>query len=261
MALVGRKNDRSQTRSFPSETSRFAPLILAHRGSALPWRVDDRAALRLRRIWWVPTRQSTTRLSATMFPASRVPPHFPKGTKLELGRGAHLGTPSSANHTAAASRPTGRIAKAASWLHLSRVSPALHPPERPSHTHTPKPVFGGRRHEVPIEKPETPRVRSCRCYALGVQMRGVISCDPGGYRMARDWRYTKLSRASPHLFWHVRCVIVPLFLLFLFCFVFMLSLEFCRCSSDFFLSSRPRIGLATTYSTRYWVWYGRGPIG
>ena len=36
-------------------------------------------------------------------------------------------------------RPNRRIAKAASWLHLSRVSPALHPPERPSHTHTPKP--------------------------------------------------------------------------------------------------------------------------
>ena len=68
---------------------------------------------------------------------------LPKGTKLELGRGAHLGTPSSANHIAAASQPTDRIAKAASWLHLSRVSPALHPPERPSHTHTSKPGFGG----------------------------------------------------------------------------------------------------------------------
>ena len=33
---------------------------------------------------------------------------LPKGTKLGLGRGAHLGTPSSsANHTAAASQPTG----------------------------------------------------------------------------------------------------------------------------------------------------------
>ena len=38
----------------------------------------------------------------------------------ELGRGAHLGTPSSANHTAA-SQLTGRIAKAASWLRLSRL--------------------------------------------------------------------------------------------------------------------------------------------
>ena len=42
--------------SFPSETSLFAPLILAHRGSAFPWLVNDRAALRLRRIWYVPTR-------------------------------------------------------------------------------------------------------------------------------------------------------------------------------------------------------------
>ena len=73
---------------------------------------------------------------------------LPKATKLELGRGAHLKTLSSANHAAAASQPTGRIAKAASWLHLSRVSPPLHPPERPSHTHTPKPGFGGRGHEM-----------------------------------------------------------------------------------------------------------------
>ena len=53
-----------------------------------------------------------------------------------------------ANHTAAVSQPTGRIAKAASWPHLSRVSPALHPPERLSHTHTPKPGFEGRGHET-----------------------------------------------------------------------------------------------------------------
>ena len=51
-----KKNDRGQTSAFPSETSRFAALILAHRGSALPWLVNDRAALRLRRIWCVPTR-------------------------------------------------------------------------------------------------------------------------------------------------------------------------------------------------------------
>ena len=75
---------------------------------------------------------------------------LPKATKLELGRGARLKTPSSANHTAAASQPTGRIAKAASWLHLSRVSPALHPPERPSHADPPKPGFGGRGHECGV---------------------------------------------------------------------------------------------------------------
>ena len=45
-----KKKKRVQTSAFPSETSRFAPLILAHRGSALPWLVDDRAALRLLRI-------------------------------------------------------------------------------------------------------------------------------------------------------------------------------------------------------------------
>ena len=45
------KKDRGQTSAFPSETSRFAPLILAHRGSALPWLVDDRVALRPRRIY------------------------------------------------------------------------------------------------------------------------------------------------------------------------------------------------------------------
>ena len=66
---------------------------------------------------------------------------FLKGTKLELGRGAHLGTPSSAGHTAAASQPTGWIAKAASWLHLLKGSPALHPPKIPFHAHTPKPGF------------------------------------------------------------------------------------------------------------------------
>ena len=45
-----KKNDRGQRSAFPSETSRFALSILAHRGSALPWLVNDRAAFRLRRI-------------------------------------------------------------------------------------------------------------------------------------------------------------------------------------------------------------------
>ena len=49
-----KKNDRGQRSAFPSETSRFALLILAYRGSALPWLVNNRAALRLRRIWCVP---------------------------------------------------------------------------------------------------------------------------------------------------------------------------------------------------------------
>ena len=44
-----KKNDRGQRSAFPSETPRFVLSILAHRASALPWLVNDRAALRLRR--------------------------------------------------------------------------------------------------------------------------------------------------------------------------------------------------------------------
>ena len=143
-----KKNDRGQTSAFPSETSRFKPVILAHRGSALPWLVDDLASLRLApnlvRTHPIEHYQALRNSAPCLSRAATLP----KGTKLGLGRGAHLGTPSSANHTAAASQPTGLIAKAASWLHLFRVSPALHPPERPSHTHTLKPGFGGRGHEM-----------------------------------------------------------------------------------------------------------------
>ena len=84
-----KKNDRGQTSFFPSENYLFTPLILAHRGSALPWLVDDRAALYLlRRIWCVPTRLSTTRLSATVLPVSRVPPPSRRAPKWS-SQGAH----------------------------------------------------------------------------------------------------------------------------------------------------------------------------
>ena len=139
-----KKNDRGQRSAFPSETSRFARVQgfsppLARQRSSCPspspnlvrtHPIENYQALR--DSVPCPSRAAT----------------LPKATKLELGRGAHLKTPSSANHTAAASQPTGRIANAASWLHLSRVSPALHPPERPPHTHTPKPGFGGRGHDT-----------------------------------------------------------------------------------------------------------------
>ena len=42
-------------------------------------------------------------------------------------------------------------------MHSSRVIPALHPPERPSHIHTPKPGFGGRSEERGI--PFTPQAK------------------------------------------------------------------------------------------------------
>ena len=52
-----KKNDFGQRSASPSETSRFALSILAHRGSALPWLVNDQAALRLRRIWSTMVRE------------------------------------------------------------------------------------------------------------------------------------------------------------------------------------------------------------
>ena len=51
-ALVGRKQTVVRDQLF---SSRFAPLILAHRELALSWLVDDRAALCHRRFWCVPT--------------------------------------------------------------------------------------------------------------------------------------------------------------------------------------------------------------
>ena len=82
----------------------------------------------------------------------------------------------------------------------------------------------------------------------------VHGCDPG--RVSDDPRLALYETLFIEcmfsiFFWHVLCVIVPFFLSFLscFCFVSMLSLELCRCSSDLFRSSRPRTGLTTTYIT------------
>ena len=73
--------------------------------------------------------------------------------------------------------------------------------------------------------------------------------------MARGWHYAKLSLSNARrLSFSGMCILLFLFLsLCRFClFVFLLlSLELGRCSSDLFLSSRPRTGLATTYITGY----------
>ena len=75
--------------------------------------------------------------------------------------------------------------------------------------------------------------------------------------MARGWHYAKLSLSNaPRLSFSGLCILLFLFLsLCRFCvFVFfflLLSLELGRCSSDLFLPSRPRTGLATTYITGY----------
>ena len=58
-----------------------------------------------------------------------------------------------------------------------------------------------------------------------------------------------------YLFLACTCILLFLFLSLcrfcLFVFFLLLSLELGRCSSDLFLSSRPRTGLATTYITGY----------
>ena len=80
----------------------------------------------------------------------------------------------------------------------------------------------------------------------------------GGYRMARGRHYAKLSLSNAaRLSFSDLCILlfcyscsfvihVPFSLSFV-CLCFsLLSLELGRCSSDLFLSSRPRTGLATT---------------
>ena len=75
--------------------------------------------------------------------------------------------------------------------------------------------------------------------------------------MARDWHYAKLSLSNaPRLSFSDLCILLFLFLSLcrffcVFVFFLLLSLELGRCSSDIFLSSRPRTGLATTCITGY----------
>ena len=77
--------------------------------------------------------------------------------------------------------------------------------------------------------------------------------------MARGRHYAKLSLSNaPRLSFSDLCILLFLFLslcrFFLFvcvCVFLLLSLELGRCSSDLFLSSRPRTGLATTCITGY----------
>ena len=72
--------------------------------------------------------------------------------------------------------------------------------------------------------------------------------------MARGRHYAKLSLSNaPRLSFSDLCILLFLLLCFILCVcVFLLlSLELGRCSSDLFLSSRPRTGLATTCITGY----------
>ena len=86
------------------------------------------------------------------------------------------------------------------------------------------------------------------------RFRTALIGPPQGYRMARGWHYAKLSLSNARrLSFSGMCILLFLFLslcrFYLFVFFLLLSLELGRCSSDLFLSSRPRTALATTYST------------
>ena len=91
-----KKNDRSQTSAFPAGTSRFTPLIITHRGPASP--------LARRRSSCPPPSPNLVRTHPIEHyqalrdsaPCLSRAATLPKGTKLELVRGVHLGTPSSA---------------------------------------------------------------------------------------------------------------------------------------------------------------------
>ena len=85
---------------------------------------------------------------------------------------------------------------------------------------------------------------------------GCMVASRGGYRMARGWHYAKLSLSNtPRLSFFDLCILLFLFLslcrFLCVCIFLLLSLELGRCSSDLFLSSRPRTGLATTCITGY----------
>ena len=81
-----------------------------------------------------------------MLPASCVPP-LPEGCQIGARTRGHL-VNTILNQPYRCRVSTDRLfAKTDSWLHFSRASPALHPPERPYHIHTPEPGFGGREHE------------------------------------------------------------------------------------------------------------------
>ena len=84
--LRRKKTDRDQRPVFPSATSKFAPLILAYRGSALPWLVEITLfSAPAESGVYSPDRALPGFLRKCPLPLAYH--HVPKGTKLELGRG------------------------------------------------------------------------------------------------------------------------------------------------------------------------------
>ena len=93
--LRRKKTDRDQRPVFPSETSKFTPLILAYRGSALPWLVEIELFSALAE-YGVYSPDTALPDFLRKCPLPFVYHHLPKSTKLELGRcgpGEHLPQP------------------------------------------------------------------------------------------------------------------------------------------------------------------------
>ena len=74
-------SDRGQRSAFPSETTRFAPLTLAHKGLAFSCLVNERATLRPHRIWCLITRSSAPRYACARCGTL---PGFPRQCPLPL---------------------------------------------------------------------------------------------------------------------------------------------------------------------------------
>ena len=103
-----KKNDRGQSdisfslrnlsvQACDSRAQGFGPPLARRRSSCSP------PAPNLMRTYPIEHYQALRDSAPSLSHAATLP----KGTNLGLGRGAHLGTPSSANHTAATSQPTG----------------------------------------------------------------------------------------------------------------------------------------------------------
>ena len=99
-----------------------------------------------------------------MLPASRVPPpsrRAPNWGSEEARTWEHY-------HPQPTIPPPRLNRQAESRRQPVRVSPALHPAERPSHTHTPKPGFGGRGHE------HTWPCRACRAISSPLTTGAIL---------------------------------------------------------------------------------------
>ena len=118
-------------------------------------------------------------------------------------------------------------------------------------------------------KPETLKVRCCRCYAFWVQMRSDVIPN-SLYRVSFVLRAcfvfapcirfvllwvpcASLHPTYMYIFWLLLFVLILFYFSFLFVrFPFILSLELpCRRFSGLLLCSRPHTGLATAYTTGY----------